>query len=213
MYTHEQVEQKLGEKIEYEYEEDTEKEDLTEKFKYIESLPTELIRGFKFPTDERGYFICWPDRSFYKYRLYNPGKGSKYLGPKGHKPPLFWSRREGRPILAIVEGEINSLSVAKAVPEWDVCSPGSASMFNVDNLSKHLTEFTKYANLVVVLDDDPAGIKGLIEAQAFFLYKHPFVNYIKIKPDPNEVLLVEGSAALREKVQGAYNQQIQRFLL
>ncbi len=104
--------------------------------------------------------------------------------------------------LAIVEGEINALSISEAFPEWDVCSPGSASNFNTENLSKYLHIFKQYSKLVVVLDDDAAGLKGLISSKAFFLYKIPFVQYILISPDPNEILVESGKEGLRKKVQG-----------
>lgn len=200
-YTSEEVETKIGVKYEYE-EQETETEDLNERFEYIRSLPNEAHRGLIFPTDARGYFICWPNGTYYKYRVQNPGKGSKYLGPRGIKPPLFWGKQRNRSQLAIVEGEINALSVAEVMPEWDVCSPGSATMFNAINLSKYLTIFLKYTKIIVILDRDTAGTKGLIESKAFFLYKHPFVDYIQIKPDANEVLVESGKEELRKILQG-----------
>lgn len=202
-YTLEEVEKKTGEKVEgYDEEEDDDKEDLSERFKYIEALPKRAVRGLQLPSDNRGYFIVWPDFSFYKYRLYDPGKGSKYLGPRGRRPPNFWARKTGK-TLVLVEGEINALSVAQAMPEWAVMSPGSATMFNSENLSKSLSILTQYDNMIVVLDDDAAGIKGLIEAKAFLLYRFPFVQYLLIKPDANEILCNEGSAGLRKRLQGA----------
>ena len=110
---------------------------------------------------------------------------------------MFWVRREGT-VLSLVEGEINGLSVAKAMPEWAVASPGSASMFNSDNLTKTLTHYRDYDKIVVILDDDPAGLKGLIETKAFFSKRHPFVDVLLLKPDPNEVLVESGTEALRE---------------
>lgn len=193
--------------MQYEYTEttDEDKEDLEEKFRYINSLPRQQIRGLEFPADGRGYYVSWPGDLYYKYRLRNPGKGSKYLSPKGHRPSLFWARKRGYPTLFIVEGEISALSVAFALPEVDVCSPGSASMFNSNNLSKYLSLFTLYCTVVVVLDDDAAGLKGLIEAKAAFRYKIPFVTYTQIKPDANEILVESGKEVLRERLQRFYS--------
>lgn len=190
-----------------------EPEDLTERFRYIDALPREYIRGLEFPADDRGYFVCGVDRNYYKYRLFNPGKGSKYIGPKGHSTPLFWAERKRKNTLCIVEGEINALSVARVMREWDVCSPGSASNFNTNNLSKYLTQFTQYANIVVVLDNDPAGIKALIETRATFLYKLPFVRYLQMDCDANEVLIVEGEEGLRGRLQGEDGQLAPRNIL
>lgn len=177
---------------------DEEPEDLTEKYKYIDSLPRKRIRGFDLPADERGYYITWSDGSCYKYRLYDAGKGPKYVGPRGVKPPLFWARQSKARVLALVEGELNCLSVAQAMEEWAVASPGSASMFNQDNLSKYLPVCKQYSNIVVILDNDNAGIKGLIEAKAYLTYKLPFVEYIQMPVDANEIYESQGRNVLRE---------------
>lgn len=212
-YTNEEVVSRTGEQYEYQGPVKEDKEDITEKLRYIRSLPTSDIRGLRLPADARGYYLVWHDADYYKYRLFEPGKGSKYLNPRGHKPPLFWAKRAGSQTLSIVEGEFNALSVSLAYPEWDVCSPGSASCFNADNLGKHLTQFKNYSNILVVLDDDPAGIKGLIEAKAFLLYKLPFTSYKLVKPDPNEILVNEGPQTLRTELQRGYPQQATRNLL
>jgi DNA primase len=177
---------------------DEEPEDLTEKYQYIDSLPRIRVRGFDLPADERGYYITWADGSYYKYRLFNPAKGGKYLSPRGHRPGLFWARQSKARVIAITEGELNSLSVAQAMEEWAVCSPGSASMFNQDNLSKYLPLIKEYSSVVVILDDDTAGIKGLIESKAFLLYKVPFVEFIQMPVDANEIYESQGRNVLRE---------------
>lgn len=199
-YKHEEVEAKVGEKIDYEYEEgDDAREDLHERFDYISSLPKRDIRGLALHSDFGGYFITWPDNQFYKYRKFTGEP--KYVGPKGHKPPLFWARRRGTEALYIVEGEINALSAAVVIKD-DVCSPGSASCFNPDNLGLHLTQIKQYSKVVVVLDNDKAGRQGLIEARALFLYKIPYAEFMLISPDCNEILSEEGPKALRDRLQG-----------
>lgn len=201
-YSNSEVESKTGEHYEYEEGLD-EREDIGETFKYIHSLPSKEIRGLSLPADERGYFICWPGDAYYKYRLFKP-TGSKYIGPKGRGfPPLFWARKKGSRTLWITEGEINCMSVAQAFPEHDHCSPGSASNFNADNLAKHLTEFQGYDNVRVILDKDAAGTKGLIGAKAFFLYKIPFISFLQLDPDANEILVTHGKGKLREALFGS----------
>lgn len=200
-YTLEEVAAKTGGKVDYEYqEEDYEKEDLEASIGRIRGLPRASIRGLELPVDDRGYYITWPDGDYYKYRLLNPGTGSKYLGPRGHPVPLFWVRRRGSGTLYISEGEINALSIASAVSD-SVCSPGSASCFNLRILGLHLTQFMQYSNVIVVLDKDAAGLKALIETKAYFLYKLPFVKYIPLEKDANQVLQDEGKQALREILQ------------
>lgn len=77
-------------------------------------------------------------------------------------------------------------------------------MFNSNNLSKYLTQFKKYSNVIVILDDDAAGIKGLIETRALFMYQIPFVTYVKLKPDANEILTTHGKEGLRKEMQRHY---------
>ncbi len=132
-YTNKEVEERTGESFDYDEKEDEEKEDLKTTFEYINSLPKKHIRGVLLPYDERGYYIVWGHDEYSKFRQFNPGKGQKYIGPKGHYPPLFWARHSGSSILFIIEGEVNALSVAQIV-SGDVCSPGSASMFNTDRV-------------------------------------------------------------------------------
>lgn len=204
-FTHEEVEAKLGRKLEYEFTDEVEdKEVIQERYEYVETLSYQRIRGLLLRADKRGYFITWPDKSYYKYRLFDPGDGPKYLSPKGHKPSLLWCRKGTGMTLILAEGELNALSLAEAFPEYDVASPGSASMFSADNLGRYLPILKFYRKLIVILDDDSAGLKGLIEAKAFLLYKIPFVDFILMKTDANEVLSAEGGKeALRERVSGA----------
>lgn len=186
---------------EYNYEEsEEEQEDLEASFAYIDQLPPSKIRGLQFPTDTRGYYVCWPDRSYYKYRLFNPGLSGKYLSPRGHKPGLFWGRQWGG-VLAIVEGEINCITIATAMPKWAVCSPGSASMFNMHNLSKYLPQFQQYDKVIVITDKDASGTKAFIEAKAFLSGKVPFTSFIQMEQDANEILNEKGSSALQEELQ------------
>lgn len=197
--THAEVETALGKTIEQGETREVEKEDLKEKFKYINSLPKKEIRGLLLPEDERGYYIVWPDEQYYKYRLYS--SKPKYVSPRGHQPPLLWARNGKGSTLWVVEGEINSLSVSKVVSD-DVCSPGSATIF--DRLvKKHLTQFMQYSTINVVVDNDSAGIKALIAAKSTFLHNIPFAKYIRLEKDCNEILCEEGPKELRRRLLGS----------
>ncbi len=181
--------------------EDEEAEDVQDTFRYINTLPRREVRGLQFPCDERGYYLTWPGDTYYKYRLFQPGKGPKYIGPRGVKPPLFWATQSNASTLYVVEGEVNALSIAAVVGPRSVCSPGSATNFNSANLTKYLTEFRRYSRVILVLDNDVAGMKGLIEAKAFFFGKVPFVDSILLNPDANEILVNCGKEVLKEKLQ------------
>lgn len=207
LYTNKEVQERTGEAYEYE-EEDTEKEDIGDSIKRLESLPFRDLRGLRFRSDASGFYVLWPSKKYYKYRRFNAGDLPKYIGPRGYAPPLFWARQEDRPILGIVEGEINSLSIAEVV-DWDVCSPGSASCFNSDNLARYLSDFKRYSSIIVILDKDSAGSKALIEAKSYLLYKVPFLTFFQIAPDANEILVTHGKEALKRTIDSYMQTQMQ----
>src|ERR1700727_884229 len=79
------------------------KENLHDKILYISGLSRRIIRGLLFPYDSRGYYIVWPDNTYYKLRA-TSGSG-RYVGPNGHKPTLYVIKgSEGT--VVVVEGEL-----------------------------------------------------------------------------------------------------------
>ncbi len=61
-----------------------------DRVKYIEGLPTKLIRGLQLPYDNSGYYILWPSKNYYKRRNHE-GK-PRYIGPAGVKASLYHAR-------------------------------------------------------------------------------------------------------------------------
>jgi Toprim-like len=174
-------------------------EDVVETFRYIDSLPLEFNRGFPFRTDSRGFYITWPDRSFYKKRIFEPGDGPKYIGPRGVQPPPFWARiLNPNAAIMVVEGELNALAVMVAFPECSVVSFGSASEFSRPRIKEFLINLYKRANLCIVLDDDPAGLKAAIEV-AKGKSQDSVVCLMGI--DANELLLTKGAGAIRTEIE------------
>jgi 5S rRNA maturation endonuclease (ribonuclease M5) len=177
-------------------------ENLEEKFRYIDSLPRKLIRGFSLPYDDTGYYLCWPDRNYYKHRLWNRDAKDKYRGAAGHPKPIFWAGRAVSPeALVVVEGEMNALSISEAFPEWDVCSPGSASDFKTEK-TRHflLTYCTRYSRVIIVTDYDGPGTEAAIIAKGCLIGKVPDVQILLMKRDANEMFCDEGIEALRKEI-------------
>jgi 5S rRNA maturation endonuclease (ribonuclease M5) len=173
-------------------------EDLKERLTYIKGLPVDVYRGFPLPHDLDGYYIIWPDNSYYKLRL-NTSAKSKYRMPAGHKANLFWTRKQHRPVVCVVEGEFEAMSVAAAIPEWDVVSPGGVSNFkNKENL----TQFLKYSKIIIATDDDAPGIKAAMEISQVLTYKVAYVTriYKKAEKDFNDIYCQDGKDALREEI-------------
>lgn len=193
----------LGIKGPYRPEKEPYVENVNQKLDYIRLLGRESIRGLWLPCDSTGYYICWPNANYYKLRLHNPRDGeSKYLGPTGHKPPIFKAREfPYSRILYIVEGEINALSLAETDIKGHIISLGSASNFISDLYKKELTPDMPYDNIVVVVDKDPAGIAGAISIKSKLLAWGKKVSVVLMSIDANEMLLTVGKEALQHHVE------------
>ncbi len=172
---------------------------IADKLCYISTLKKDYFRGFYLPFDEKGYYLVWPDKSYYKLRVFDPKAKNKYLGPRGHTPPLFWVRRSVKAALMICEGEFDAMSAALSLPELDVVSPGSAG-----NLSKdaYLTEFLRYRTIIIVTDSDPAGMRGGRGLTGKLLGKGAsLVRLFKSKDhDYNSTLVTSGKDSLRKQI-------------
>lgn len=176
-------------------------ENLKEKLGYIASLPKKPIRGFLLPYDDLGYYLVWPSGDYYKLRVWDPDAKDKYRGPSGHTKPVFWASSERKRTLALVEGEANSLSLAEAFPEWDVCSPGSASDFKTDKTRRFLLTYcTSYCTIVIVTDRDGPGTEAAIHAKGLLIGKVPNIPIILMEQDANEILIETGKDALRQRI-------------
>lgn len=176
------------------------KEDVEKSLEQIKRLSIGRFRGFDFPCDFSGFYITWPNAPFYKKRLFDPKAKNKYLGPSGHKPPLFWARNQGSNTLACVEGELEALSLAEAVKSWDVVSPGSASSFESFSLVKACS---KYGAVLLFVDNDPAGIKAAQSLTTLLVDSVPkiVVSYKDKEQDFNKILCEQGVLGLSSEVE------------
>lgn len=178
-----------------------EPENLEESFAYIDSLPKVKLRGLTFPADEWGYFICWPGRDYYKKRLYDETSG-RYRSPVGHKEPLFWARGRGYQTLAIVEGQINALSIAETDLHIDIVSPGGVGNFYGKVAPKVLTEYCRYSTIVIICDEDAPGAKAAISLYSQLVTKGRTVSMKLMKQDANDLLCsTNGKEQLKEELQ------------
>ena len=176
------------------------REDVKAKMAYILSLPVKEFRGFPLPYDNFGYYLVWPKLDYYKLRVLDPNAKTKYRGPAGHRTPLFWARRAGKEVLCVVEGEFEALSVAAAIPEWDVVSPGGVTQFISDS---YLTQFKRYAKVVIATDNDAPGIKAARELTEALTYKVPHLVriYKSVEKDFNDIFCEQGREALRGEIE------------
>lgn len=160
--------------------------------KTIESLPTQLIRGFRLHVDELGYYIVWTDKSYYKRRNFY-GK-ARYTAPSGVKPPLFTYSGTSKH-LVIVEGELNCMSAYRATwGDYKLVSPGPAS-----DMLRHIKYYSYYQKITIIVDHDAAGIVFGCQLKDHLLKMNKHVHLVTVKKDYNQLLQDSGEEAVREQ--------------
>lgn len=176
---------------------EAEPEDLVAAYEYIDFLPLKKVRGLMLPCDEFSYFITWPEKDYYKRRFFDPGRGPKYVGAKGHTKPWLVANQSGPGPVILVEGEINALSIAAACPEVNVISPGGAGDFYAKKSVSRLLHLANCSKIVLIADRDQAGAKALIEVKGHIDTPERQSKWLLMGDDANEVLEREGKEALR----------------
>lgn len=163
-----------------------EKEDIDATIRYIRNLPCREIRGLQLPYDYGGFFIEWPSNDFYKKRVF--GGQSRYLGPKGHRAPLFLLSSQNTSRIYIVEGELNALSL-KQVTDGYIVSPGSAN-----EMLRHLDTYLTLGHVFAIfVDKDKPGV----------------INGLKLKDE----LVKRGKMVILEALEEDFNDKLQKGTL
>lgn len=159
--------------------------------KYIESLTIKTVRGLQLHTSERGYYVVWPNRDYYKLRL-NFGS-TRYIGPSGVRPPLFTYPGSSKH-LVIVEGEINCISLHNCVyGEFKLCSPGSAS-----NMMQFIKYYLQFDVITIIADKDASGVVFGSALKEHLLKSGKKTNLIVLEKDFNDVLVQDGEEAVKQ---------------
>ncbi len=142
--------------------------------------------------DLGGYYIVWPDKSYYKQRMF---RGDiRYKGPKGHKVPLYVIK--GNKNLIIVEGEINAITLGILGLKDTIVSPGSAGEIN-----KHVSFYLQYSRIRCIVDKDiPGVVAGLKLKEELLKYKRN-IQLVAVSRDFNDVLETEGQEGLKKYYQ------------
>lgn len=186
-----------------------EPEDLAKSLARIDKLPTKVIRGLEFPYDSQGYYLVWPDRDYYKLRMFDSNAEAKYIGARGHKRPLLWAQKNQSTNLLLVEGEINALSLAKALDGIDIASPGGAGDFSSRRIRKLLTSIGNYSTVVVIADRDRAGTEAIINAVSELRSSGREALGILMEEDANALLERVGALGLKQHVLGKIERAVE----
>jgi len=168
-------------------------EDIKQTFTYINTLPTKSIRGLELPYDDVYYYLTWPNDTYYLARFIDPQGRGKYRCPTGHKRPTFLTGTPNSTVGAIiVEGEFNAASLALALPEFAIGSPGSAT-----ELGKFT--FRSEVPILIVADADKPGAIGAIKCKSYTDAKIHLMDR-----DANNVLVTQGKGTLRDEIIKAF---------
>ena len=171
-------------------------EDLGSKIKYILGLPKIEHRGLKFHYDNQGYYIIWPDLTYYKLRqwLGNP----KYLGARGHKKPWFILKGTEDNRCIVVEGEINAISLRESGVNCDLVSPGGVGNFFDQQMKSNLTYFNKYAEILVIVDKEDVSVEAAIKFKNLCTNRCLDIKIKLLEDDINDVLVKYGKDKVKE---------------
>jgi len=178
-----------------------EKDNIEEKIKEIEKLPKRVIRGLLLPYDESNgsYYIVWPDKTFYKKRVSSDSR-SRYMGPRGHKPPLFRCRSDNSTkqvnrVCIVMEGEINALSLDIAIRGYpvDIVSPGSCN-----SLLDHTPTYLQYNHTIIIVDKDPPGVYNGYRLKETLMDAGKSVTLIALDQDFNDLLQQGGPELVKQ---------------
>lgn len=176
-------------------------EDIEESINAIKRLPKRNIRGIDVHCNDRGFYILWESPLYYKFRSFTDGTpGGKYRGPSGHSKPWLTVQSGAYKRIALVEGEMNALSLAQVEPQCVIVCPGGAGDFYARNAKDGLTFASGFEIVDLIVDDDKAGAQAAIEATSRLRILG--VNDVRIhlmKVDFNDVLTSQGLEALREE--------------
>lgn len=191
-------------------------EDITKAVQHILTLPKVSIRGLSLHADAGSYYILWPELQYYLRRVFEVTEDSKstpkYLGPAGHKRPLFQVAEGMRDYvtgkgltLVIVEGELNAMSLGTAFQgEVGIVSPGAASNFYSD--WGHLPFYHLYDKHVLLVDEDRAGALAAVNLAKELQKRSKDVQCVLMRKqkdgglgDCNEILQAQGPLGLREE--------------
>ena len=169
---------------------------------WIKSLPKKTIRGLNLHCSTDHYFIVWPDGLYYVRRGFIdvPGRG-KYKAPSGHARPLLIASHGPQRQLAIVEGEINALSIAAVYPNLNIVSPGGAGDFYSKHSEKNLNYYRLFDKISLIVDKDPAGAKAAIELKSKLLQYGLEVTISLWEQDANDILMQYGKEGLKKQIQ------------
>lgn len=175
------------------------REDLEQAFQYIFGLPKRPFRGLEFHCDATGYYIVWPDLTYYKKRMFDD-KEVKYIGAKGHVKPWFWvSKGYSTDVsqVVVLEGEINAIS-GRRVLSLDFVSPGGSGDFTSKYTREQgLTQLLSYDKILLVADKDAAGAKAVIGLNNLLMEAGKSPKYLLMAKDANQILVEDGKEALR----------------
>lgn len=168
------------------------KSNIAEWVHYTEGLMTKWIRGIHLPYDSKGYYIVWPDKSYYKRR--NWTGEPRYTAPTGHKQPLL-TYQSSHKKLVVIEGELNCMSVSPYTlgkQDFTLCSPGPASDF-----MRHIKTFLQYREIVLIMDHDPAGIAFGVQVKDLLLKSGRHAKLVTRTEDYNDVLQKTDASVLK----------------
>lgn len=177
-------------------------ENVEQTIKYINGLERKTIRGVpNIPYDNDFFYILGYLAPYYlKSRHERRDDEPKYIGPTGVSRPIFKPlQNDGNPLI-VVEGEMNVLSIGYSNPNYNVISCGG-----VNGFQKHLDFYRKYDKIVLIADEDLAGLEATLLTRLDLLEMGKEVSIKLMKDDANTILIRDGKETLAKFIQETVN--------
>lgn len=166
-------------------------EDIVSSIAYIKSLPLQPQRGLELHTNSTGFYILYPNGSYYKKRMFTGS--NRYISPKGVSSPLYMVCKSSKKLI-IFEGELNLLSFQKAYPNHtaSLCSPGSAG-----NICKFLNIYLQFPQIRCIVDYDRAGVLAGVALKNQLKQQGRQMELIALDQDLNDILQTRGTDGIK----------------
>lgn len=102
--------------------------------------------------------------------------------------------------IVITEGEFDCLSVFSARPNWPVVSVPNGAQGAKKALSNQLPYLLGFSEIILMLDNDEAGLKAAEECVSLFPPDRVFLASLGSYKDPSEALQAKDGEAIRQAV-------------
>ena len=134
------------------------------------------------------------------YKSKDPQKNFTWTG-KNEEHQLFGQQNFGSgKCIVVTEGELDALSVWQARPNWPVVSVPNGAQGARKALQHQLKYLLGFNEIILMFDNDEAGIKAMEECVGLFPHNQVFIANLGAYKDASEAIQASDADAIRQAV-------------